>query len=99
MNAEYQNRDQCPTADLDSIDEQVPVVDIAGLRLDSTSETAGAIADEIALACQSWGFFQVINHGISDQFIDAFLVNNGRIHIGNKQFLAPPFRGCANCID
>jgi isopenicillin N synthase-like dioxygenase len=70
MDAEYQNLDQCPIADLTSVDEQVPIIDIAGLLIDSSSEAAVAIADDIALACQSWGFFQVINHGISDQLIE-----------------------------
>jgi isopenicillin N synthase-like dioxygenase len=70
MDAEYQNLDQCPIADLASNNEQVPIIDVADLLIDSSSEAAVAIADEIALACQSWGFFQVINHGISDKLIE-----------------------------
>jgi isopenicillin N synthase-like dioxygenase len=66
MTSDFQNLDTHPIAEPGSIDEQVPVIDIADLVSDSSSATASAAIKDIAQACQTWGFFQVINHGIAD---------------------------------
>ena len=44
--------------------ETVPVIDFA-----QTRETA-LIANEIGKACEDWGFFQIVNHGISTKSIE-----------------------------
>jgi isopenicillin N synthase-like dioxygenase len=62
--------DNCPVADSDEFGKSVPVIDIAGLTLDSTASTAESAIGEIASACREWGFFQVVNHGISRSLID-----------------------------
>jgi len=71
MTRDNQNLDNHPVAETGSIDEQVPIIDIADLIQDSSSEAARAAIKDIAQACQNWGFFQVINHGI-----DTILIEN-----------------------
>ena len=70
MNTTNLDLDKQPVAEQGSIDEQVPIIDIADLLHDSSSAVARAAIDEIAQACRMWGFFQVINHGISTDLID-----------------------------
>jgi isopenicillin N synthase-like dioxygenase len=62
--------DRCPIADLRDFGESVPVIDIAGVTQNASGDAAHQAVDEIANACREWGFFQVINHGISDDLID-----------------------------
>jgi isopenicillin N synthase-like dioxygenase len=65
-----QDIDKQPVAKRGSIDEQVPVIDIAHLLRGSSSQEATTAINQIAQACQEWGFFQVVNHGISDNLIE-----------------------------
>jgi isopenicillin N synthase-like dioxygenase len=65
-----QDLDKDPVAQQSSILEQVPIIDIAELRVDSSATQARPAVDQIAEACSSWGFFQVINHGIADKLIE-----------------------------
>ena len=65
-----QDLDKDPVAQQSSILEQVPIIDIADLRIDSGAAAARTAVDSIAEACGSWGFFQVTNHGISQDLID-----------------------------
>jgi len=62
--------DTHPIAAPGSIDEQVPIIDIAGLVHDSSSEAARPAIQAIARACKNWGFFQIVNHGIATDLID-----------------------------
>jgi hypothetical protein len=71
LNTESQtDLDRCPIADSREFGESVPVIDIAGITQNASGEAAHQAVDEIAKACREWGFFQVINHGISDELID-----------------------------
>jgi isopenicillin N synthase-like dioxygenase len=54
----------------------IPVIDIARLRDPATLE-------KLDMACREWGFFQVVNHGIRPQTIDAILARA-------KTFFAEP---------
>ena len=65
-----QDLDKDPVAQQSSILDQVPIIDIADLRADSSAVAARTAVDSIAEACGSWGFFQVTNHGISQALID-----------------------------
>jgi isopenicillin N synthase-like dioxygenase len=71
MHAETQDLDQMPVAEQSSILEQVPIIDVAQLFRDITGSGASDAIDQIAQACKTWGFFQVINHGISSEQIEA----------------------------
>ena len=62
--------DNQPIAVEKSIAKQVPIIDIAGLLSDVYSADANKAIKEIATACQAWGFFQVINHGIAADLIE-----------------------------
>ena len=70
MNSLIQDLDKQAVAKPGSIDDQVPVIDIADLVRDSSSAAARAAIDDIAKACKIWGFFQVINHGIAADLIE-----------------------------
>ena len=65
-----QDYDRDPVAEGSSVLEQVPVIDISQLLLDSGSAAAEPAIRQIADACSSWGFFQVVNHGIDEDLID-----------------------------
>ena len=60
-----------PVAEQSSILEQVPIIDVAQLFNDISASAASDAIDQIAQACKTWGFFQVINHGISSAQIEA----------------------------
>ena len=60
-----------PVAEQSSILEQVPIIDVARLFDDISGSAASDAIDQIAQACKTWGFFQVINHGISSAQIEA----------------------------
>jgi len=59
-----------PVAEQSSILEQVPIIDVAQLFHDISGNAASDAIDQIAQACKTWGFFQVINHGISSAQIE-----------------------------
>ena len=54
--------------------ETPPVIDIGALVSADGADAAAAAAavDAIDAACRTWGFFQVVNHGIDAGLIDAF---------------------------
>ena len=58
--------DKHPIAATTELSSSVPVIDIGDLRSDDAEVTVAEIAD----ACRDWGFFQVVNHGISEELID-----------------------------
>jgi isopenicillin N synthase-like dioxygenase len=62
--------DKDPVAVQASILDQVPIIDVSELLVDSSTDSAAPAVEKIASACSSWGFFQVTNHGISQAMID-----------------------------
>ena len=70
MLSEAQNIDLHPVADASRVVEQVPVIDIGELIRDSESEAARPAIEQMAEACRTWGFFQIVNHGIPASQID-----------------------------
>ncbi|KAG5239958.1 oxidoreductase family protein [Salix suchowensis] len=48
------------------LDVNIPVIDLVGLNGDDRA----TILDQVSIACREWGFFQVINHGVSHQLMD-----------------------------
>lgn len=59
--------DKRPVAASRALSSSVPVIDIAGLR----SEASAPVLDAISAACREWGFFQIVNHGIANDLIEA----------------------------
>jgi isopenicillin N synthase-like dioxygenase len=70
MNAETDDLDLHPPAPDSAAVERIPVIDIAALVDDSGAAAAAEAADLMAAACRSWGFFQVVNHGIDPGQLD-----------------------------
>jgi len=70
MSTANQDIDKHPIAEQGSIDDQVPIIDIASLIDNSSAAAAGPAIKDIAQACQTWGFFQIINHGIAAELIE-----------------------------
>ncbi len=62
--------DQHPIAAQESVADQVPIIDISELLIDSSSPASASAIEAIANACRTWGFFQVVNHGISSDLIE-----------------------------
>ena len=58
------NPETAKVSGVTKLNETVPVIDFA-----QTRETA-LIANEIGKACEDWGFFQIVNHGISTKSIE-----------------------------
>ena len=50
--------------------KKIPVVDVAPLCSDEEAEGLNDVVEKIGEACRDWGFFQVVNHGVSDVLID-----------------------------
>ena len=83
--AESINSDMTAGMDLDSdamdptgsLGQSVPVIDISDLA-NGVGESGNRSIDEIASAARTWGFFQVVNHGISGELIDQVRVQMGR---------------------
>eukprot|EP01018_Ginkgo_biloba_P017660 Gb_32328 [translate_table: standard] len=48
-------------------EEQIPVIDLSGLEDERRHKTM----EKISNACKEWGFFHVINHGISPKILEA----------------------------
>ncbi|MEM7562801.1 MAG: 2OG-Fe(II) oxygenase family protein [Pseudomonadota bacterium] len=65
-----QDLDQHPVAAPGAVEKQVPVIDVADLIHDSASSASREAIDQIADACRTWGFFQVVNHGIARQEVE-----------------------------
>ena len=58
--------DAHPVADSSVVGESVPVIDIDGLDQGSAANNTVA---EIAAACETWGFFQIVGHGVPADLI------------------------------
>jgi isopenicillin N synthase-like dioxygenase len=67
---ENANLDNHPTAGKDGIGESVPVIDISSLSGNDPQASKSTAVTEIARACKDWGFFQVVNHGVSSSLIE-----------------------------
>ncbi|KAI3427858.1 Fe2OG dioxygenase domain-containing protein [Psidium guajava] len=53
-----------PAADVD-----IPIIDLGGLYSDVDGVCADTLC-QIKEACRGWGFFQVVNHGVSPELMD-----------------------------
>lgn len=49
-------------------DANIPIIDLGGLV--GQEEDRASILARVSEACQEWGFFQVVNHGVSPELMD-----------------------------
>ncbi|KAM7271693.1 hypothetical protein ACFE04_030907 [Oxalis oulophora] len=54
----------------DEVDVNIPIIDMSGLNGDDKNAHLN-ILEQISIACREWGFFQVVNHGIAPELMDA----------------------------
>ncbi|XP_060169265.1 2-oxoglutarate-dependent dioxygenase 19-like isoform X2 [Lycium barbarum] len=67
---------------IDSIDDSLPVVDFSLLSSEDPHQHSKAIQD-LGRACEQWGFFMVVNHGIAESLMKEL------IGVANEFFLMP----------
>ncbi|GLT64750.1 hypothetical protein SLA2020_372220 [Shorea laevis] len=53
-------------------EESIPIIDLSLLTSGSPDQRSKAIRD-LGKACQEWGFFMVINHGVSESLIEMMM--------------------------
>ena len=63
--------DKYPIAESGDLVERVPVIDVGAVITGASPPAAGDAVRKIAMACREWGFFQVVNHGVAQNLIDA----------------------------
>ena len=64
-----------PIAESGDLFDQLPVIDVSTVVSDAEAPEAKEAVNAIAQACREWGFFQVVNHGVSQSLIDAVWQN------------------------
>ena len=74
--------DERPRVPHDSFSDEVPVISLEGI--DGGGERRGEIRAQVAAACEGWGIFQVVDHGV-----DAALVAE-MTRLAREFFALPP---------
>ena len=68
----------------------IPVIDLQSIDNKDASTVRCSVIDEVRKACEKWGFFQVVNHGIPVTVLDDMIGGIRAFHEGDlemkKQF-------------
>ncbi|XP_007035062.2 PREDICTED: 1-aminocyclopropane-1-carboxylate oxidase homolog 1 [Theobroma cacao] len=56
----------------------VPIIDLQGITEDSTMRAE--VIEQVQIACEKWGFFQVVNHEIPGSVLDEMIDGIRRFH-------------------
>ncbi|CAN4092841.1 unnamed protein product [Withania somnifera] len=56
---------------------KVPTVDLSGIEVE---ERRKKIVDEIREACETWGLFQLINHGVPSSVLEGMIDGTRKFH-------------------
>ncbi|KAG8380813.1 hypothetical protein BUALT_Bualt06G0055500 [Buddleja alternifolia] len=56
-----------PSLGSTTIEANIPLIDLGGIHDDNLRET---LLKDVSEACREWGFFQVVNHGVSPELMD-----------------------------
>ncbi|XP_020550679.1 1-aminocyclopropane-1-carboxylate oxidase homolog 11-like [Sesamum indicum] len=67
----------------DGLHVQIPVIDFQGVEGNGTQRRQ--IVDEIRKASETWGFFQIVNHGVPTSVTDGILESTRRFHEQPKE--------------
>lgn len=57
-----------PSSEAHAVDANIPIIDLAGLY--GEPEAQVSTLKQISEACKEWGFFQIVNHGVSHDLMD-----------------------------
>ncbi len=66
---------------IEYVEEQVPLIDLQGLNCCEGSIERENVLKQLAYACEEWGFFQIVNHGIPESLMEA-MMNVGKAFFG-----------------
>nr|AYC63494.1 2-oxoglutarate-dependent dioxygenase [Scoparia dulcis] len=61
-----------------SLKLSIPLIDLEGLKKDGTAR--GEIVEKVKKACEEWGFFQIVNHGIPSSVMNETLEGVRQFH-------------------
>eukprot|EP01018_Ginkgo_biloba_P034114 Gb_05058 [translate_table: standard] len=60
------DEDERPKVAYNNFSKDIPIISLSGID----GEERGRVREEVKAACEEWGIFQVVNHGVSNDLLD-----------------------------